>query len=402
WAIASKFIFAYRRRHIFNPAAFGVALSSFTIGASATWWVGGSLIMLPFVFVLGVLVIRKVRRLDLMAGFFAALCVSIFIASHTGAAALSTIEQNLMYTPAFFFAFAMLSEPLTTPPTRARRIVYGAIVGVLSAPATNIAGFFFTPELALLAGNIVSFFISAKERFMFVLVERIRLARGVYEFVFATDRRRALAFNAGQYIECTLDHSRIDQRGNRRYFTISSSPEDEHVRLGVKFYDAPSSFKRALFQLQPGGVLSASHVAGDFTLPRDTKRKLAFIAGGVGVTPFASMVRDLTDRQESRDTIVLYSAKGADEIAYRDVFSSAEPFGVKTIYVFSEGALQERVETRRGSIDRAMIEKEIPDWHERTFYLSGPHGMVSAVNEILREMGVPMRQIKKDFFPGLM
>ncbi len=401
WAMASKFIFAYRRKHIFNPAAFGVAISSFMIGQSATWWIGGSLWLLPFVTVGGLLVVRKIRRFDLMFGFFGALFAAIAL---TSSDAVTTSVQALLYTPVLFFAFAMLSEPLTTPPTALRRVLYGGFVGVLLAPAVNIFGFFFTPELALLAGNIFSFLMSPKERFMLTLVERNKLGNGVYEFVFSSDRREAFAFTPGQYIEWTLGHSRPDSRGNRRYFTIASSPEDEYIRIGVKVYDAPSSFKKAIFKLPIGGVISASHLSGDFVMPRDPKRKLAFIAGGIGVTPFASMTRHMIDSGESRDVVMLYSNKKADEIAYRDVFDrAAELFGMKTTYVLSGevASLSTPGDTYMGTIDRNFIEKRIPDHAQRTFYLSGPHGMVSAMDATLRSMGVPRRRIKKDFFPGL-
>ena len=69
WAIASKFIFAIGRKHLFNPAAFGVALSALLLDQPATWWVGGNLPLLPMVLVGGVLIVRKLRRLDLVATF---------------------------------------------------------------------------------------------------------------------------------------------------------------------------------------------------------------------------------------------------------------------------------------------------------------------------------------------
>ena len=69
--MASKFIFAVGRKHVFNPAAFGVALPAFLLDQPATWWVGGNLPLLPVVLIGGLLIVRKLQRLDLVATFVA-------------------------------------------------------------------------------------------------------------------------------------------------------------------------------------------------------------------------------------------------------------------------------------------------------------------------------------------
>ncbi|TGV95790.1 FAD-dependent oxidoreductase, partial [Mesorhizobium sp. M2E.F.Ca.ET.154.01.1.1] len=117
--------------------------------------------------------------------------------------------------------------------------------------------------------------------------------------------QRKLAFQAGQYLEWTLGLDRSDNRGNRRYFTVASSPTEQSVRLGVKFYPKSSAFKQALGTMRPGGTIHAAQLAGDFTLPSDPKIKIAFLAGGIGITPFRSMLQYLIDRNESRPIVVL-------------------------------------------------------------------------------------------------
>ena len=139
--------------------------------------------------------------------------------------------------------------------------------------------------------------------------------------------------------------------------------------------------------MQANDVVSASHIAGGFVLSRDAKEKLAFIAGGIGVTPFRSMVQYLIDTKDARSVTLLYSNKTAAEIAYKDVFDRAErETGMKTVYT--------------SMIDCAMIAREIPDYREHVFYLSGPHGMVTAFEKTLREMGVSRFHITTDYFPG--
>jgi ferredoxin-NADP reductase len=144
--------------------------------------------------------------------------------------------------------------------------------------------------------------------------------------------------------------------------------------------------------MRPGDTITAGQLAGEFTLPKDPRQKLAFIAGGIGITPFRSMIKDLIDRGEKRDAILFYSNRSADEVAYRDVFDDAkQKINMKTIYPITEGGNRLTADT---------IKKEIPDYGERVFYISGTHAMTNSFEKILREMGIPRAHIKTDFFPG--
>ena len=386
WAMASKYLFAIGKKHIFNPAAFAVALTALVINQPATWWVGGNLALLPFVLVGGLLVVRKIQRFDLVGSFTLASLVTIIATSSSGS--LTTpIVQTLLHSSFFFLAFVMLTEPLTTPPTRLLRVLYGALVGFLFAPNIHIGGFYMTPELALLVGNVFSYLVSPKGRYMLTLVGIEQMATDVYDFVFTPDR--AFSFRPGQYLEWTLGHHYPDDRGNRRYFTIASAPTEKQVRLGVKFYNPSSTFKRTLAAMKVGGKISAAHLAGGFVLPKDKSKKLVFIAGGIGITPFRSMIHYLLDTKEARDAVLFYANKTSADIAYKDLFDRAQTeLGIKTIY--STGTF----------IDAKLIAQTVPDYRERMFYISGPHAMVDAFKKTLTDMGVSRFKIKSDFFPG--
>lgn len=397
WAMASKFIFAIGKKHIFNPAAFGVALGALVLGQSATWWVGGNLPLLPFVFLGGLLIVRKIHRFDLVASFGVIALFTIAVTANGGNYTTAVI-QTVLHSAIFFLAFAMLTEPLTMPPSRWLRIFYGAIVGFLFAPNVHLGSFYFTPELALLIGNIFVYIVSPKGRFTLTLVEKKEVATGTYDLVFASDK--PLVFHPGQYLEWTLGHRFSDDRGNRRFFTIASSPTEDVVRLGVKFYKPASTFKRALWAMQEHDTLSASHVAGDFVLPKDKNKKLVFIAGGIGVTPFRSMVHYLVDTKDTRPVTLLYSNRTASEIAYKEIFDAAAQItGMKTVYALTNEPVPVPG-TYSGFIDGTLIAQEIPDYRERFFYISGPHGMVEAFKTTLRDMGVSRFHIKSDYFPG--
>ena len=400
WAMASKYILAIRRKHIFNPAAFAIALAAFTLNQAASWWVG-TFAMMPFVLVGGLLVARKTARFGLVFSFLAAACaVTLGASLANGTGVLPAAGQFFAETPILFFAFVMLTEPFTSPTARTPRIVYGAMVGFLLAPFLHVGRAYSTPELALLAGNALSYLMSPKASYVLKLQAKTKLAHGVYDFRFAADRR--LRFRPGQYLEWTLRHSRPDSRGNRRYFTIASSAAEREVRIGVKFYPEASSFKRSLLAMRPGDEIVASQLAGEFVLPTDKRAKLVFMAGGIGITPFRSMIKHLLDHGERRPIAVLYSNRTAPEIVYRDVLEEARNrLGIETVYTLTDAnGVPPDWRGGIGRVDGEMIAKTVPDYRERTFYLSGPRSLVVGFEQVLGDIGVPKSRIKTDFFPG--
>ncbi len=399
WAMAAKYIFAVNKKHLFNPAAFGVALTALTINQSASWWVGGNLWLLPFVLSGGFLVVRKLQRADMVYGFFVAAFISVMALANAGVNPFSEAGQALLHSPMFFFAFVMLTEPLTTPPTKFRQVIYGVFTGLLFGPNVHLGSIYSTPELALLCGNILSYLLSPKSKYVLRFLEKIQVTPDVFDFVFASDR--PIKFKPGQYLEWTLGHQRPDSRGNRRYFTLASSPSEQFPRLGVKFYPEASSFKKALAGLEKDTEITVGQLAGDFILPRDKKEKLVFLAGGIGITPFRSMAKYLLDRNESRSVILIYSSRRAEDVAYWEIFKEAEKIGWQSFYALTElSAIPANWPGERGVIAPEMIKRLVPDYAERMFYLSGPRAMVSHFENVLEEMGIGKSRVKTDFFPG--
>ena len=130
-AMSSKYILAIYKKHIFNPAAIAVVITAFALNESASWWVGTAS-MAPVVIIGGVLIARKLRQLDMTIIFCAValVVVSIFTVLQ-GKPIVTELKQLLLLSPLFFFAFIMLTEPLTAPPTKNLRQIYAIIVGVL-------------------------------------------------------------------------------------------------------------------------------------------------------------------------------------------------------------------------------------------------------------------------------
>lgn len=399
-AIASKFILAINGKHIFNPAAIAVVLTSLGARDSASWWIG-STAMLPFVILGGLLVVRKIRRGSMVWSFFAAVFTSTIIVNLLNHAnVIGNLQKTLLHSSLFFLAFVMLSEPLTTPPTKGKRISYGMIAGLLFPPQIHIASLYSTPELALIFSNIYSFIVSPKSKLIPKLVRKISTGPTTADFVFAADK--PIDYKPGQYMEWTLGHDTPDSRGNRRYFTLASSPTENTLRVGVKFYPAGSSYKSAMIDMDEATPVTAGQLSGDFVLPDEPDRKLVFIAGGIGITPYRSMVKYLIDINRPMDIVLLYSETGAENFTYKDLFDEAHGrIGLKPVYTISDTkSVPPSWKGRSGFISAGMIRSEVPDYKQRLFYISGPHSMVKAMQDLLHSLGVPKGQIKIDFFPG--
>ncbi len=401
WAMASKYILAINKKHLFNPVAFAVALTYFTINQSASWWVGDAA-MLPFVLVGGLLLVRKIRKFGMVLSFIAAaLAAIVFFSVFDGTGVGVAVQRTLVYSPLLFFACIILTEPFTTPPTRPLQIVYGALVGVLFVPQIHIRAFYITPEIAILIGNLFSYLVSPKRTLVLRLKEKVQIAPDIYDFIFVPKRK--LAFAPGQYMAWTLGHHDPDSRGNRRYFTLASSPTEDTLRVGVKYAPRGSSFKQALLALDGNQEIVAAQVAGDFVLPTDPRQKCVFIAGGIGVTPFRSMIKFLLDTHQRRPIVLFYANRSAQEIVYKDVFDQAQrELGIKTIYTITdERTLPPFWKGRVGRITPQMIQAEVPDYLRCMFYISGPQSMVNSFQTILAQLGVSESRIKTDFFAGL-
>lgn len=398
-AMASKYILAFRKKHVFNPAALAAVFTALVLNQYASWWVGTASLF-PFVLVGGLLVARKIRRFDLVLSFTAVALVLLYVFSPFWSQPLTLLTRIALDSPIAFFALIMLTEPFTTPSTRGLRIAYGALVAVLYVPTTHFGALSLSPEEALVVGNVFSWLVSPKEKFILTLKRKVAMGGNQQDLVFTSDRK--IPSRAGQFMEWTLAHPKPDNRGIRRYFTLASSPAEDEVHLGVKFYEPSSTFKKHLAELPVGGSIVVGQLAGDFSLPKADHHKYVFLAGGIGVTPFRSIVQDLMMKREKRDIVMFYSNKVESEIVYRDVFDAAEKeIGLRMVYALTgPGDIPDAWNGHRGFIDMDLVKKEVPDFKDRLFYISGPHGMVESFQKTLRGLGIPPQHIHTDYFPG--
>jgi ferredoxin-NADP reductase len=400
-AMSSKYILALYNKHIFNPAAIAVVITAFVMNESASWWVGTAS-MLPGILLGGLLIVRKTRQEGLVFSFLAtAVVVQTLVSLNQGTPVPTGLQRLLFESPLVFLASVMLTEPLTTPPTKGLKYLYGMITGVLFIPQLHLGSLYSTPELALVAGNVFAYLVSPKKKLRLTLKRKTKLSGDTVDFAFTPPQ--PLAFAPGQYMEWTLGYPHSDSRGNRRYFTLASSPTEQTLHLGVKFSERGSTFKKAMLAMNKQSTILAGQIAGDFTLPADPRQKLVFIAGGIGVTPFRSMLKYLVDTRQRRDIILIYANRTADDIVYNDVLDEAYlKLGIPTVYTLTDtSAVPRDWSGGVGRIDAEMIARVVPDYRERTFYLSGPPEMVRSTEHALKTLHVSGSRIKKDFFPGL-
>ncbi len=400
-AIASKYILTIRYKHIFNPAAIGVVLMALGPNQHASWWIG-SATMLPLVIIGGLIVTRKVRREYMVYSFLAATTVATIIYTLAAGSNVWTGLQNmLLSSPVFFLGFVMLTEPYTSPSTRNRQIGYAILVGILLPPQAHILSFYTTPEISLIIGNVFAYIVGNKVKLFPEIRQKNRLTPDTVDFIFNPNGK--LSYKPGQYMEWTLPHDKPDERGSRRYFTLSSSPTEQNLAIGVKFYDKGSTFKNALIDITTNDQIVAAQVGGDFTMPKDESKKLAFIAGGIGVTPFRSMIKFLIDTKQARDVHMLYAARTIADFAYKETLEQArQQLNTQVLYIASnpETVVTPQPYTTTGTISAELIQQTIPDFKERIFYISGTHAMVESMQEMLAEIGVSSTNVKIDFFPG--
>lgn len=236
-----------------------------------------------------------------------------------------------------------------------------------------------------------------KNSLILKLKEKIEIAADAYDFLFVPNRK--LKFKPGQYLALTLGGGDKKTKSEKRYFSIASSPAEPYIRIGVKFHAEDGGATRYLLSLKPGAKVAASKPAGNLILPKDKNKKLVFMAGGIGITPFRSMIKYFLEADEKRDIVLFYSNYTPADIVYKDVLDDGKRrLGIKIIYTITNVPCPVGWRGETCFIDRQMIERAASDYKERIFYLSGSQGMVSAISKILLKMGVGKNRIKTDLF----
>lgn len=210
------------------------------------------------------------------------------------------------------------------------------------------------------------------------------------------EAERPVNYTAGQFIEMYLPHDNPDERGTKRWFTLSSSPTEDLISITAKYFgDKASTFKKALFGLKPGASIKIVEPMGDFVLPKDLSIPLVFVAGGIGITPFRSMIKWLADNKEKRAIQVLLAANKPKDFVFVDQFNS---YGVELIKIVSNPDKSWSGQTGHLSAKKILNLTGRPE--NKRLYVSGPEPMVEALEKDLLDSGIKKAQLVLDFFPN--
>ncbi|MEK7658797.1 MAG: ferric reductase-like transmembrane domain-containing protein [Patescibacteria group bacterium] len=200
-------------------------------------------------------------------------------------------------------------------------------------------------------------------------------------------------FKAGQFCFLRLNKNKLYAR---HPFTILSSPEENELRFAVKL---AGKFTKALSELKKGEEIIVDGPFGIFTI-EDHNKDLIFIAGGVGITPFMSIIKEKIEDNKTQNIVLLYGSKTKEDVIYREQIDNIKKDWFKKAYILSDNSsLNETYGYETGYIDEKVIKKYVKNINNSLFYICGPEPMKNNLKEILSKLGISKQNIIiEDFF----
>jgi len=212
---------------------------------------------------------------------------------------------------------------------------------------------------------------------------------------FRLEAPEPLDFKAGQFLSVAIG----EDEKLKRYLSISSSPTEKcHLEFTKKL--TQSDFSKALNNLKIGDQVSIQYPFGNFILD-ESLAKVAFLSGGIGITPIRSICKYAVDKNLGIDMVLVYSNRSVRDIVFKDDFEAmAKSYpSLRVAHVLCETEVGFKCTV--GLINSSVIKNEIPDYQERKFYLCGPPQMVEAMRKILvEELGLNSGKIIIENFQG--
>lgn len=212
---------------------------------------------------------------------------------------------------------------------------------------------------------------------------------------FRLNRPEDFNYRAGQFMMVSL---KIDGADVKKPFSISSSPTQlEHIEFTKKL--TGHDFSNQLDSMNVGDVFGIDGPYGNMTFDGEYKR-IAMLSGGIGITPMMSICQYSTDMELDADIVLMYSNKAEEDIAFEDELTELQKRNpnLSIIHTLTRGC--DTWPGCRGRICAEMIEKEIPDYMDRVFYLCGPPAMVESTESALYALNIQPEQIKKELLAG--
>lgn len=235
-------------------------------------------------------------------------------------------------------------------------------------------------------------------QFFLPFIRKEKVGEDTYSFYF--DRSvRPFDYLPGQYVDMILPHTNPDNRGISRDFTISNPPQDDELMITTRIIR--SSFKKALANLNPGVLVQFLGPKGAFILP--SHKELVFLAGGIGITPFYSMITYVALKNLTQKITLFASFSTVEQMVFRDTLEkiSAKSKTIHIIYTLTKPEESKQLWTgESGRISSDLIRKYIKDLSAPLYLIVGPSAMVESTDGLLRDMGIAREQIRVEDFTG--
>ena len=232
------------------------------------------------------------------------------------------------------------------------------------------------------------------------LKHRREVAEGTTAFLF--EKPDGLSFKAGQYLNFTLlDPPETDAEGNTRTFSIASAPDEEELMMATRMRD--TAFKRVLKSMPLGAQVEIEGPYGNFTLHKNAARPAVFLTGGIGITPYRSIIRDAGRKKLPHRLLLFYSNRRPEDGAFLEELQQAERDNPNYQFV---GTMTDMANSKRpwqgktGYINRDMLAQSISDLTTPIYYIAGPPGMVTAMRKMLADADINDDSIRTEEFNG--
>jgi ferredoxin-NADP reductase len=205
-------------------------------------------------------------------------------------------------------------------------------------------------------------------------------------------------FEPGQYFWVELlDPPYEDEKGPRRHITVVTSPTEGVLGLATRIRD--TAFKRSLVEMPEGAAVDVEQPKGSFVLPEDTSKRYAFVAGGIGITPFRSMLRYIADKGLDYDITLVYSNRDVESTAFLDELKELESVVPRCRVLFTMTD-DPSWEGDNRMLDAVVLGELLGDLESFHFMIAGPPPMAKSVEGSLFEAGLSEDQVQSDSFSG--
>lgn len=232
------------------------------------------------------------------------------------------------------------------------------------------------------------------------LIRSETVAERTMAFHFA--KPSGLEFRAGQSIDLTLlNPPETDAEGNTRTFSLTSAPFENELTVATRMRD--TACKRVLGEASPGLEVEMAPPGGSFTLHRKVEKPAVLLAGGIGITPFLSMVKQAAHDHDAHQIWLFYSNRRPEDAAFLDALTALARQNPNFHLVATMTQMEQSKRAWKGEtgfIDGAMLKKHLPSLQGPIFYMAGPPAMITAMRGILTGAGVDEDDIRTEEFSG--